>query len=185
MPDCLGRLDHARWIHCRSWLEVQVSNSQSNLLDWLIVQIFKRIETWVPFLGIFLPLIKRWHILLVHHSLNFCDRLILILTCVIVWSELLRFGYGRLKLHLAVLPAALHGAQLHHLVLIIIMNIVVPSELSESLRSELLQDCLSVGLLGRRGLLYRTLRDEGLGWHWVILGGMMGLEEPEGRVHLR
>ena len=98
-------------------------------MNRLVINKLERIHPRVSLCGKFETLIERRGLLMIHHLLYLCHRLVLILTSVVIGPKLLRLDYRRLKVILAVLPSALHCAQLYHLVFIIIVHVIIPCQL--------------------------------------------------------
>lgn len=128
VPDSLGCMGHDGWL-CLYLIIVKISDSKGDLLNRFVLHELERIHPRVSLWGeLETPLIERRDLLMIHHLLNLCYRLVLALTSVVVGPKLLKINYRWLKVILAVLPSALHCAQLHHLVFMIIVHEIIPCQ---------------------------------------------------------
>ena len=92
MPDCLGCMGHGGWL-CLHLVYVKTSDSESDLLNRLVLNKFERIHPRVSLCGELETLIERRGLLMIHHLLYLCHRLVLALTGVVVGPKLLKLNY--------------------------------------------------------------------------------------------
>ena len=83
VPDRLGCMGHSRWL-CLHLVNVKTSESERDLLNGLVLNELERIHPRVSLCGELETLIERRDLLMIHHLLYLCHRLILALTCVVI-----------------------------------------------------------------------------------------------------
>lgn len=92
VPDRLGCMGHGGRLSLHL-VNVKTSYSERNLLNRLVLNELERIHPRVSLCGELETLIERRDLLMIHHLLYLCHRLVLALTCVVVGSKLLKLNY--------------------------------------------------------------------------------------------
>jgi hypothetical protein len=92
MPDCLGCMGHGGLL-CLHLVYVKTSDSECDLLNRLVFNKFERIHPRVSLCGELETLIERRGLLMIHHLLYLCHRLVLALTGIVVGPKLLELNY--------------------------------------------------------------------------------------------
>ena len=92
VPDRLGCMGHGGWL-CLHLVNVKTSDSERDLLNGLVLNELERIHPRVSLCGELETLIERRDLLMIHHLLYLCHRLVLALTGVVVGPKLLKLHY--------------------------------------------------------------------------------------------